>query len=468
MKKSLIIILALMMGVLSSCNQKQETLSPKEAKQIAEEAYIFAYPMLEHYKSMFVFTMYKESGVYEGPFNLFVHNATLLGPEYTSVVRPNNDTYYSKLWLNVKSEPMVLSVPAIVDNRYYSFQIIDKYTHNMDYVGTRATGFDAGAYMFVGPDWEGETPQGINKVIRSEGNYLAALGRTQVFGPDDVDNAKAVLAQFKAEPLSAYLGAASAVDTNPPNYPAYNPEKAKGIEFITYLNALMTDGGIHESETALFATFAKIGIAPGKTFDPSTLDPAIAKAIKEGIESAEEKIKAESTKLGERKNGWQMVSGAFGNRETMQGKYLTRAAAAYFGLYGNSLEEAYYPETSEDNANEALDGSKHNYVLHFDKEELPPVKAFWSLSMYKMPEQLFIENEINRYVISSATDGLKYNEDGSLDVYIQKENPGKDKISNWLPAFDGLFSLQARLYWVKPENLDPLYVMPTVNKVIPK
>ena len=458
------LIIGLLIG-LSSCNQKEETLTPKEAKQIAEEAYIYAYPMIEHYKMMFVVAMYKESGVYEAPFNIMTHKATLLGPEYTEIVRPNNDTYYSTLWLNVTSEPMVLIVPAIVDDRYYSFQIIDKYTHNIDYVGTRATGFDAGAYLFVGPDWEGETPQGINKVIRSEGNYFAALGRTQVFGPDDVDNAKAVLAQYKAEPLSAYLGKVSTVDTSAPDFPTYDPEKVKGIEFITYLNAFMTDGGIHESETALFATFAKIGIAPGKAFDPSTLDPAIANAIKEGIASAEEKIKEASTQLGERKNGWQMVSGAWGNREEMQGKYLTRAAAAYFGLYGNSLEEAYYPETSEDNANEALDGSKHNYVLHFDKSELPPVNAFWSLSMYKMPEQLFIENEINRYVISSATKGLKYNEDGSLNVYIQKENPGEANISNWLPAYDGLFSIQARLYVVKPESLDPLYAMPTVKKV---
>jgi len=465
MKKNLIIIFALMMGILTSCNQKQDTLTSKEAKQIAEEAYIFAYPMIEHYKLMFVTGIYEESEAYTGPFNIMTHNSTLLGPEYTAIVRPNNDTYYSNLWLNLESEPMVLTVPAIVDERYYSFQLIDKYTHNIDYVGTRATGFDAGAYMFVGPDWEGETPQGINKVIRSEGNFLAALGRTQVFGPDDVAAAKVVLAQFKAEPLSAYLGKASTVDTTTPNFPAYNPEKAKGIEFITYLNAFMTDGGIHESEKDLFKRFAKIGIAPGKEFDPSTLDPAITKAIKEGIASAEEKIVAEAGHLGERKNSWQMVSGAFGNRETMQGKYLTRAAAAYFGLYGNSLEEAYYPETSFDSENDALDGSKRNYVLHFDKEEIPPVKAFWSISMYKLPEQWFSENEINRYVISSATDGLKYNEDGSLDIYIQKENPGKDKAANWLPAHDGAFSLLARLYVVNPENLEPLYAMPAVNKV---
>ncbi len=148
----------------------------------------------------------------------------------------------------------------------------------------------------------------------------------------------------------------------------------------------------------------------------------------------------------------------------MQGKYLTRASAANFGLWGNNLEEAFYPECSQDAGGEALDTSKHNYVLHFEADQLPPIKAFWSLSMYKLPEQLFIENPINRYVISSATKGLKYGDDGSLTVYIQHESPGTEAESNWLPAHDGPFSLQARLYWPKPEALDPLYVLPPVKK----
>lgn len=465
MKKNLTLMMVVALIALSSCNQKQETLSPEQAKQIAEEAYIYAFPMIDHYKMMFAQAMYKESGAYEAPFNTLVNKSILLGPEYTTIVRPNNDTFYSLVWFNLTGEPMVLKVPAITDNRYYSFQIIDKYTYNIDYVGTRATGFDAGAYLFVGPHWDGETPEGINKVIKSEGNYLIALGRTQVFGLADVDNAKAVLAAYQVEPLSEFLGTVSTAQAKAPNFPVYNPEKAKSIEFISYLNALMADGGINESEKDLFEKFAKIGIIPGKAFDSATMDVAIVNAINEGIASAEEKIIAESANLGERKNGWQMISGVFGTRKAMQGKYLTRAAAAYFGLWGNTLEEAYYPETSLDSDDEALDCSKHCYVLHFDKDEIPPVKAFWSLSMYKLPEQLFIENEIKRYVISSATEGLKYNEDGSLDVYIQKENPGKDKVSNWLPAHDGTFSLQARLYWPDPENLDPLYVMPSVNKV---
>ena len=230
------------------------------------------------------------------------------------------------------------------------------------------------------------------------------------------------------------------------------------------MNGIMTGSEIHESEKELFEKFAKLGIAPGKAFDASNLDPAITTAIQEGITSALEKIKIESTQLGQQKNGWQLISRISGNREVMQSKFITRAAAAYFGLWGNSLEEAYYPEASSYAEGEVLDCSKHKYVLHFDADKIPPVKAFWSLSMYKLPEQLFIENEIDRYVISSATDGLKYNDDGSLDVYIQKEKPGADKVSNWLPAYDGLFSLQARLYWPNPKALNPLYVPPSIQK----
>lgn len=456
------ITLILFIGLMfNSCSQEKK-LTPEQAKHIAEEAYIYAYPMIDHYKMMFVMAMYPESGAYEVPFNTIVNKSILLGPEYTTIVRPNNDTFYSMAWFNLTGEPMILMVPTITDNRYYSFQIIDMYTYNIDYIGTRATGFDAGAYMFVGPDWTGEKPEGINKVIQSEGNYLMVLGRTQVFSPMDVEHAKAVMTGFQVQSLSKFLGVEVIVETKAPAIPPYDPEKVKGVEFITYLNAIMADGKVHESEKALFEKFAKIGIMPGATFNSEELDEDIEKAIEEGIALAETKIK--DKKLGEEKNGWQLVYGAFGTREAMQGKYLTRAAAAYFGLWGNTLEEAFYPESSVDAENEALDGSKHNYVLHFEKDEIPPVKAFWSLSMYKLPEQLFIENEINRYVISSATEGLKYNKDGSLDVYIQKENPGIDKESNWLPAYDGIFSIQARLYWPNPDALDPLYVMPAIKK----
>jgi len=185
-------------------------------------------------------------------------------------------------------------------------------------------------------------------------------------------------------------------------------------------------------------------------------------AVEAGIASAMEKYKAEAANLGMRRNGWMLISGAFGTREMMQGKDLTRAGAAYFGLYGNTLDEAFYPECSIDAGGEALDCSKHNYVLHFEADQLPPVKAFWSLSMYKLPEQLFIENPINRYTIGDRTPGLKYGPDGSLTIYLQHESPGADKQSNWLPAPDGTFSLYIRCYWPEQAVLDGTWVPPQV------
>jgi hypothetical protein len=221
----------------------------------------------------------------------------------------------------------------------------------------------------------------------------------------------------------------------------------------------------YDYEKTMLDRFSKIGIAAGATFEIDSLNDSTRTAIETGIEYALQKIEEEIANLGERKNGWMLVSGAFGKPSEMQGKYLTRAAAAMFGIYGNDLEEAFYPETTFDSAGEELDGSKHSYLLHFEADELPPVNAFWSFTMYNLPEQLLIENEIDRYVINNHTEGLKYNEDGSLDIYIQKDNPGPDKVSNWLPAHNGKFSLQARFYWPKKEALDPLYAPPAVQRI---
>lgn len=465
MKKIILLFVLAVNLTIVSCNQREEKISSDESKQIAEEAYIFAYPMLEHYKMMFAMAMYPESGAYTAPFNVMYHNPALNNAKDTIIVRPNNDTFYSGVWFDLSEQPQVLKVPKIEDNRYYSFQIIDLYTHNIGYVGTRTTGFDEGSYLFAGPNWDGEVPEGIDKVIQSEGNYLLALGRTQVFGPDDLENTKNVLEGFSVESLNVFngLNEIAKIPENP-NIPPFNPNQIKNVNFISYLNALMATASIHPSEKELFDRFSKIGIEPGKTFNETDLEPELKEAIETGIANAMKKIEAEALNLGDRQNGWMLISGAFGNQDAMQGRYLRRAAAAYFGLWGNNLEEAYYPEANLDEDGEELDGSRHNYTVHFEADQLPPVKAFWSFTMYKLPEQLLVANEIDRYTIASNTAGLKYNLDGSLDIYIQKENPGPELESNWLPAYDGPFSLQARFYWPEPESIDPLYVPPVVQK----
>jgi len=465
MNKCFTIPLTLLAVLFFSSCKNQKELTPVEAQTIAEKAYIYAYPMLDNYKTMYAYAIWEESPVFVAPVNTLYNTSELKTPKDTEVVRPNNDTYYSSAIMDLRREPLVLSVPAVTDGRYYSFQLIDLYTHNFDYIGTRKTGFDAGNYLLAGPDWEGEKPEGIDKVLRSETNLAMALGRTQVNGSADADKAKEVMSGYALQSLSSFLGTEAPAEPAALNFPPYSPEKVKSVEFISHLNFLLQTVKPHPSEKELFERFSKIGIGAGAPFDAENLKPEIKEAIEAGIAEAQKKIEQEMADLGEQKNGWMLVSGSFGNREFMQGKYLRRAAAAAFGIYGNDLEEAFYPEATIDADGDELDGSKHKYILHFAADQLPPAKAFWSLTMYKLPEQLLIENEIDRYKIGDATEGLKYNEDGSLDIYIQKENPGSELESNWLPAHDGPFSLQARFYWPEPKSLDPLYVPPAVQKI---
>jgi hypothetical protein len=247
--------------------------------------------------------------------------------------------------------------------------------------------------------------------------------------------------------------------------PPYDPERARSAGFVTYVNALLPYLDPHLSESELWRRFAAIGIGSDGPFDKESLDPDLREAMDAGVAAALERIGNEATRLGRLENGWTLIEGAFGTREAMQGKYLTRSAAAFFGLWGNTLEEAYYPNANLDADGDQLDGSQYDYTLRFEADELPPAQAFWSLSMYKLPEQLFIHNPIDRYTIGDRTAGLQYGEDGSLTVYIQTESPGVDRESNWLPAFEGPFSFTMRIYWPEPDALDPLYVPPAIEKV---
>ena len=434
-------------------------------RALAEEAYIFAFPLLESYKMLFAMSLFEGSGGYEAPPNVLSHTHELLDAAYTVIVRPNNDTFYSAVWLDLRTEPMVLSVPAVPLDRYYSFQFIDMYTHNIGYVGSRATGPEAGRYLIAGPRWNGGTPDGIDEVIHSETEFVLALARTAVFGSDDVANVTAIQESFSAVPLSVFTGGTAPPGAAEISVPPYDPQRIRSADFVAYVNALLPYLDPHASESGLWRRFAEIGIGSGGAFDEESLDPDLREAIDAGVAAALERIESEASRLGRLEDGWMLIEGAFGTREAMQGKYLTRSAAAFFGLFGNSLEEAYYPNADLDAGGDPLDGSRNDYTLRFEADALPPAQGFWSLTMYKLPEQLFIHNAIDRYTIGDRTEGLEYGEDGSLTVYIQTESPGVDRESNWLPASEGPFALQMRIYWTEPAALDPLYVPPAIHKV---
>lgn len=437
-------------------------ISAREAKQIAEEAYIFAFSMLENYKTMYVQAVNENLSTYRAPFNRFFHIRQLLGPEFTEVVGPNNDTLYSLAWLDLGREPVVLSLPDFPDERYYVIQIVDMYTFNVEYIGARTTGYQAAKYLFTGPGWNGPTPEGIDGVRSSEGRFLLLLGRTAVAGGKDVPAVNALQDQYTLTPLSAYLGRPAPDPASKPEFPPYDPEAATSIKFISYFNFLLGQLEPGPDERPRLKQWAKIGVQPGKPFDADALAPKVRQAVAEGVAAAHEKIKAESLRVGRNVNNWTLIADGFGYRSMVGGKDLMRAAANMVGLYGNNPEEAYNFSAAKDADGEPLDAAKHNYVIHF--ETPPPVKAFWSVTMYKLPTPLFVANPIKRYSIGDRTPGFEPNADGSVTIYLQHKSPGPDKESNWLPAPDGPFALALRIYWPGQDVLDGKWEPSAIEK----
>ena len=419
-----------------------------EAAKIAEAGFIFGLPIVMNYAIMYDFVVDKNSGQYKGPFNTIANEARVFTYQDTTVVTPNSDTPYSMLWLDLRAEPVVISVPAVDPKRYYSLMLCDGNTYNYGYIGSRATGSDAGDYMVVGPNWNGATPPGIKKVFRATTQFGLSLFRTQLFGPDDMDNVKKVQAGFKAQPLSAYLKQPAPPAPAPVVFPKIDKKLVK-TNFFDYLDFALQFAPARPEEADIRARLAKIGIGPGKTFNFKDLSLKDKLEIAAGMALGQRKVKEAAKSVGAQINGWNIGS-AFGDADFYKGDWLLRAAAAQSGIYGNDAVEAMYPMTRVDSTGKTLDGSKGNYTLTFPAGQLPPVEAFWSLTMYDGKTQLLIKNPINRYLINSPMmPGLKKNADGSLTLYIQNKSPGPDKESNWLPAPAGPIYLVMRLYWPK-------------------
>jgi hypothetical protein len=353
--------------------------------------------------------------------------------EDTAIITPNSDTPYSILWLDLRAEPMVLSVPAVEKKRYYSVMLCDGNTYNFGYIGSRATGNEPGDYLVVGPDWKGGTPAGIKKVFSSTTPFALAAYRTQLFNSGDMPNVVKVQAGYKVQPLSTFLKqpSPSAAPTV-----SFLPATTAGIKdhFFEYLDAALQFVPSSPDSTEVRAKLASIGVGPGKTFDFKDLSVEHKAAALLGMKQGDDKVDnwlANGLKIV---NGWKIGS-FFGDRDFYKGDWLMRAAAAKGGIYGNDAVEATYPYTRTDAAGETLDGSKHNYTITFPAGQQPPVNAFWSVTMYDGKSQFLIKNPINRYLINSPMlPGMKKNADGSLTLYIQKDSPVKAKEANWLPA----------------------------------
>ncbi|HTF34036.1 MAG TPA: DUF1254 domain-containing protein [Myxococcota bacterium] len=429
-----------------------------ETKAIAEEGFIYGLPIVMNYAVMYEYAVDRNSGQFKAPFNQIKNEARVYTYKDTAVVTPNSDTPYSLLFMDLRAEPIVLSVPAVEKRRYYVVQLVDGNTFNYGYIGSRTTGNGPGDYMVVGPDWKGETPPGIKQVFRCSTQFSAAAYRTQLFNPADMKNVVKVQAGYKVKTLSAYLKQPAPPAAPAVNFPKIDKELVK-TNFFEYLDFALQFAPPGPEETAIRAKLALIGVGPGKTFNFKDLSLEHKAEVGLGMKDGEQKVVAAVASTGRDINGWRVGGLAGGDRAYFHGDWLKRAALAKAGIYANDPVEATYPLTRKDDAGQPLDGSKHKYTLTFAAGQFPPVNAFWSVTMYDGTTQLLIKNPINRYLINSPMlPNLKKNPDGSLTLYIQKDSSGTAKKSNWLPAPDGPIYMVMRLYWPKetpPSILPP-------------
>lgn len=464
-KRTQTFLAAALVGALAFTSVGAADVTPAEARAIAKEAYIYGFPLVDNYRIQHAYFVNPQSPEYKAPWNELRNIPRVFTPEDKAIQTPNSDTPYSFAGLDLRAEPMVLTIPPIEEDRYFSVQLIDLYTHNFAYLGSRATGNSGGNFLIAGPGWKGSKPKGIAKVIRSETELVFAPYRTQLFNPGDLDNVQKVQAGYKVQPLSAFLGKAA-----PPAAPKIEfltpltpDQQRNSLEFFHILNFVLRFCPPNPSEKALLARFAKIGVSAGKKFDGASLAPEMREAIAGGITDAWKQYEAF---LNNEVTTGKVTSGdLFGTREYLKNNYLYRMTGAVLGIYGNSKEEAMYPMYRVDAAGKPLDATQHRYTLHFPPGQLPPVNAFWSLTMYELPSSLLVANPLNRYLINSPMlPNLKKNADGGLTLYIQSESPGPDKESNWLPAPKGPFWCALRLYRPKAEALSGKWTAPPVAK----
>jgi hypothetical protein len=440
------------------------TATPDEARAIAKEAYLYGFPVVEMYKTLYTQAVDKKSPNFKAPFNQIGNTAKAFTAKDTAFVTPNADTPYSFVWMDLRAEPLVLTLPAIEEQRYYSVQLIDAYTQNFAYLGTRSTGNNGGHFMIAGPDWKGQQPQNIDRLLRSESNIAYALYRTQLFDEKDLAKVKQIQKGYKVETLSHYDKHKAPPGAAKIDWPKPTPTMSDTPDLFRYLNFMLSFAPAQDVEKDLLTRFAKIGIEAGKPFNLSQLGAEQRKALEDGISDA----KAEFAEFKKSKvDTHEITSGDFfGTRDHLKGNYLYRYAGANMGIFGNSAEEANYIGYFVDKDGHPVDASKNDYTLHFDKDALPPADAFWSLTMYDGKNKLLVANPLNRYLINSRMlPDLKFDADGGLTLYVQQKAPAKDLQSNWLPAPNGPFYGVLRLYLPKPEVTSGQWKMPLLTPV---
>jgi len=467
----MVLVSSLSLGV--ACTSQAPDIAPEEAKTIARQAFVYGFPMVMNYKTMYMYALNERSADYKGPFNQVSCEARVFTPEDKAVVTPNSDTPYCMFWVDIRREPVVISLPELEAERFYHFQLIDLYTHNFAYLGTLTTGNESGKYLITSQSWNAEKPAGIDDIIRCETDIFFIVVRTQLMNEADLNNVKRIQSEYGLQPLSAYLGKEVPRATSTDNFPEWNDGDQFTSASFQYLNVMLGLLDPVSEEEELMKSFAKLGIGTDNAFDLNSFDEDIQEAIEEGVKEGFQEIETfiktySSDPLASAK--------IFGTREFLKNSamenyqledfYVLRAVAVHMGLYGNSGAEAIYPTYLTDSEGAPLNTEDNKYTLTFQKDNMPPVKAFWSLTMYDARTQLFIHNPLKRYLLNSnMLADFVFGEDGSLTLYIQKDSPGDELEPNWLPAPDGPFYAVMRLYGPEKAALNGEWINPALVKV---
>ena len=453
----------------------EATITQQEAHDIGVDAYLYFYPLvtmdLTRKQSTNIEAAGKEIG--KGPMNTFVNVPEYPSADFKGVVRPNFDTLYSIAWLDLSKEPMIVSAPD-TSGRYYLLPMLDMWTDVFASPGSRTTGTQAANFIIAPPGWrpglrerfitELRLPEDI-KWIEATTPYVWIIGRTKTDGPQDYGAVHKIQAGYKVTPLSQWgrtpkpveVKIDPAVDMKTP--PKVQADTMPAAEFFAYAAELLAVNPAHATDQPIVAQLKKIGIEPGQSFDLDKADPAIRNGLASAAEDARKLMAWKLPTLARVVNGWSMntdTMGVYGNY------YLKRAIVAQIGLGANLPEDAIYPVNLGDESGKPLDGA-NKYTLHFDKGSTPPADAFWSVTLYD-PEGFPVANPFNRFAVSSWMP-VKYNDDGSLDLYFQNESPGQNKEANWLPAPKGAFNLTMRLYAPKSDALTGKWSPPPVRQI---
>lgn len=428
---------AALASTLAIASAQAEEVTPAEARVIAKDAYIFAYPLALQYRTMYVQAIDSTSKEYVGGFGQYRHYG-MSTPDNKDIVTPNNDTPYSWAHVDLRAEPWVLTLPK-TDGRYFTTEWMDLWHFIVDNPGSVIDGSEGGNFLLVPPTWKGEIPKGIKRIVRGESEFMGTLTRTQLKGTDDLPTMQETQQGYQLQPLSAFLGETAPAAAPGIQWPAWIDKVDKTADIFRYVNFMLPYTQPNPMDQPTLERIARIGIGPGKPWNLAEMTPEMRQAIEDGVTDGLQVIRETIPKVHD-------AAKLYLSRENMRIDYLNRTMGVVIGQWGNDTQQAVYQGWPLDSEGVAPDTGKNRYAITFPPGQLPEYKFFWSITIYGLPDRLLVANPLKRYSIGSNSPDLKTSADGSLVIYLQKDSPGADKEGNWLPAPASPFSAVLRIY----------------------